>query len=70
MSPGASPCLGGATRSWKILGELTTAAASGLSSGTRITSMRKSAELGSSSGENAEHPASSSEGRTVDEPDT
>ena len=47
MSSGASPCFGGATRSLKIRGELTIAACSGCASGTLMTSMRNSAELGS-----------------------
>ena len=51
-------------------GELTMAARSGLASGTRMTSMRKSAELGSSSGAAPEHPASSEGERTPADPDT
>ena len=47
MSSGASPCSGGFTRSLKIRGELTTSACSGWASGTLMTSIRNSAELGS-----------------------
>ncbi len=45
-------------------GLLTIRACSGAASGTRTTSMRKSAELGSSSGSLSEHPASSLGERT------
>ena len=51
-------------------GELTMAAAAGFASGTRMTSMRKSAEFGSSSGEPEAHPGSSSSERTGAEPET
>jgi hypothetical protein len=50
-------------------GELTIAAALGLSSGTLMTSMRNSAEFGSLSGVNDEQPESSSDDRTPDEPE-
>ncbi len=70
MSSGASPCRGGATRSLKIRGELTIAACSGWASGTRITSMRKSAVFGSSSSGAPEQPGNSSAGRTGAEPET
>ena len=49
-SSGASPCRAGAVRSWKIRGELTIAACSGCARGTLMTSIRKSAVLGSLSG--------------------
>ena len=51
-------------------GELTIVACSGWASGTRMTSMRKSAEFASSSGEVAAHPGSSLGERTPDEPET
>ena len=51
-------------------GELTMAAAAGFFTGTLITSMRKSAELGSTSGDSAEQPASSSLERTPADPET
>ena len=44
-SSGVSPCLVGSTRPWKIRGELTIRACSGAASGTRMTSIRNSAEL-------------------------
>ncbi len=50
-------------------GELTIAACSGCASGTRITSIRKSAEFGSSLGGAPEQPGSSSAGRTGAEPE-
>ena len=50
-------------------GELTIAARSGCASGTLITSMRKSAELGSSSGIALEQLASSFGERTLAEPE-
>ena len=46
------------------------AARSGLASGTLITSIRKRAVFGFSSSEPSEHPASSSAGRTLEEPET
>ena len=46
------------------------AACSGLASGTLITSILKSAEFGSSSSGAPEHPASSSAGRTDEDPET
>jgi hypothetical protein len=51
-------------------GELTIAAASGRASGTLITSMRKSAELGSLSGASLTQPGSSLGDRTPAEPET
>ncbi len=51
-------------------GEETMAACAGLASGTLMTSMRKSAVVGSSPGARPEQPASSSLGRTGAEPDT
>ena len=60
---------GGATRSLKIRGELTIAACSGCASGTLMTSMRNSAELGSLSGVARTHPDSSLGERTPAEPE-
>ncbi len=70
MSSGASPCWGGATRSWKMRGELTIRACSGCANGTWITSIRNSAEFGFESGGAPEHPASSLGDRTGADPDT
>ena len=50
-------------------GELTIAAAAGFASGTRMTSMRKSAEFGFVSGESLMQPASSFGERTPEEPE-
>jgi hypothetical protein len=61
---------GGAVRSWKMRGELTMCAFVGSASGTWMTSMRKSAEFGSSSGFAPEHPGSSFGDRTGAEPET
>jgi hypothetical protein len=54
----------------KMRGSLTTRASWGAASGTRITSMRKYAVFGSSSGSGSEQPASSAPGRTVLVPET
>ena len=59
LSAGDSPWLAGATRSLKMRGELTIAARSGFRTGTLITSIRKSEELGSLSGVAPMHPGSS-----------
>ena len=69
-SAGEGPCLGGATRPSKIRGELTMAASPGRSSGTRMTSIRKRAVFGSSSGDPVAQPGSSSADRTGAEPET
>jgi len=69
-APGFSACLAGAVRSLKIRGELTMRACAGAANGTRITSMRKSAVLGSSSGCPLEQPASSLGERTPALPET
>ena len=69
-SSGARPCLGGAFSPSKIRGELTMCAAAGFASGTRMTSIRNSAEFGSSLGGALTHPGSSSAGRTGAEPET
>ena len=50
-------------------GDETMAAAAGLASGTRITSMRKSAEFGSSSGSARLQPSSSLGERTPADPE-
>ncbi len=68
-SSGASPCRAGATRPVKIRGELTIAACSGRASGTLMTSIRNSAELGSFSGLASTHPGSSFGDRTPAEPE-
>ena len=69
-SAGEGPCSGGASRPSKMRGDDTMAAAAGLASGTWITSIRKRAELGSSSGSAETQPGSSSAGRTGAEPET
>ena len=50
-------------------GELTIAACSGCASGTLMTSIRNSADVGSSDGGALTHPASSLAGRTPAEPE-
>ena len=50
-------------------GELTIAACSGCASGTLMTSMRKSAELGSFDGATFTQPGNSLAGRTGAEPE-
>src|SRR6478609_2202986 len=62
LSSGASGWVFGATRSWKILGELTILAWSGWARGTLMTSIRKRAVLGSFGA--VTQPASSLEERT------
>ena len=69
ISSGASPCRGGATRSLKMRGELTIAACSGCASGTLMTSMRKSAEFGFTSGVSRTQPGSSFGERMPAEPE-
>ncbi|GAB5408157.1 MAG: hypothetical protein BalsKO_05220 [Balneolaceae bacterium] len=70
ISAGAKPCLGGSSKSSKILGELTIADSSGESKGTLITSILNRAEFGSSPGRRSEQPANSSLERTPAEPET
>ena len=69
LSTSDSPCRAGFVRSLKMRGELTIAACSGCASGTLMTSMRKSAELGSSFGSALEQPGSSFGERTREEPE-
>src|SRR6185437_8445964 len=57
------------TRSLKMRGELTIAACSGFANGTLITSIRNSAEFGSSLGFMREQPASSLGERTPADPE-
>ena len=64
-----SPWRGGASRSLKIRGELTIAACSGCATGTLMTSIRNSAEFGSSDGSESVHPASSLDERTREVPE-
>src|SRR5438105_1378243 len=59
----------GAVRSLKMRGELTIRACSGCATGTLMTSMRNSAELGFTSGASATQPGSSLGERTRDEPE-
>src|SRR5690242_4174457 len=69
VSATATPCVGGAVRSLKIRGELTIFACSGCANGTRMTSMRKSAVLGSVMSPPSQ-PAISLVDRTRASPDT
>ena len=69
LSAGVSPWRRGAVRSLKIRGELTMAACSGWASGTLMTSIRNSAELGSFEGIPLVHPGSSFDDRTREEPE-
>ena len=62
--PAQSPATLRVVGSAKMRGRLTMRAFSGAASGTWMTSMLKSAVLGSSSGPSAEQPASSSAERT------
>jgi len=70
MSSGASPWRAGATRSWKMRGELTIAARSGCDSGTLMTSMRNCAVFGLSVMLPWLHPGNSSAERTPADPET
>jgi hypothetical protein len=69
-SAGAGPCAAARPGPSKMRGELTIAARFGFGERHRITSMRKSAEFGSSLGGPATQPGSSASGRTGAEPET
>ena len=65
LPPGHRPAIAPVAGSAKMRGRLTMRAFSGAASGTSMTSMLKSAVLGSSFGSAFEQPASSSPERTV-----
>ncbi len=69
VSATATPCVGGAVRSLKMRGELTIFACSGCANGTRITSIRNNAVLGSVMSPPS-HPGISVVERTRANPDT